>query len=462
MQQQPEVQVLRKDLKLRHMELISLGGIIGSAFFLGTGYAINVVGPAVLISYALGGLIVFLVMLCLSELTVAMPCSSSFIQYSRDYISPSWACGTGWSYWLNWCAYIPAECTAAGIIMHVLIPEVGAFIWALGFALIITVINLSKVKIFGELEFWLSLVKIVAIVGFSILAIAIFFGFHRGEGSGIIGTQYILGDGGFFPNGHLIVITMMVILLVNFQGSEIVCIAAAECADTDAAIPRAARNVAIRIVVLYLVPVLLMVLIYPWAKMNDLNSVFVDVLGSYGFHWAAGVFSFVVLSAALSCANGGMYATVRILYGLSSQKMAPRFLSKLNKNQVPINAALATLVVVWLFLAGSFFFSSSQAFAYLLSISGFTGAICWISICWSQYNFRKQCNRNGVSLKGKFRTPFYPVVPLLGIWLQVGCLVMLFWNEALRPAFYFGVPVVIVPVVVYWLYQRFGNSKVAV
>ncbi|MFZ9035477.1 MAG: amino acid permease [Francisellaceae bacterium] len=446
---------LKKDLKLRHMELISLGGIIGSAFFIGTGYAVSQAGPAILISYALGGLIVFLVMLCLCELTVAMPTSNSFIQYTHDYISPTWACGTGWSYWLNWVAYIPAECTAGGIIMHTFIPAVSPFIWALLFGLVITIINLSKVKIFGELEFWLSMIKIAAIVIFAIIAVFIFFGLYTKTGiKPIIGTKNLLGDGGFFPKGHFIIITMMVILLVNFQGSEIVCLAAAECQNTDVAIPRASRNIAIRIVLLYLIPVFLLVLIYPWNKMSDSNSVFVDALQSYGFNWAAGVFSFVVLSAAFSCANSGMYATVRALYGLSRQNLAPKVFSSLNRHQVPMPAAIFTLIGIWLFLILSYFFSASTAFAYLLSISGFTGAICWISICWAQYNYRKRCKREKKIPNHKFKTPFFPVVPLLGIWLQVACLIFLLFNNELRPTFYFGVPVVILPMVIYWLWQK--------
>ncbi|WP_395947525.1 amino acid permease [Caedibacter taeniospiralis] len=450
-----EVKTLRKDLKLRHLELISLGGIIGSAFFLGTGYIIAQGGPAVLISYALGGLIVFLVMLCLCELTVAMPSSSSFIQYANDYISPTWACGTGWSYWLNWVAYIPAECTAAGMIMHYIIPSVPAFTWAMLFGLLITLINISRVRIFGEMEFWLAIVKIAAIVMFSVLAIFIFFGLYKSGGKvPTIGTEYLLADGGFFPHGKLVVISLMVILLVNFQGSEIVCLAAAESTDTDVAIPRASRNIAIRIVLLYLIPVLLLVLIFPWNKMDSDTSVFVLALQQYGFHWVAGVFTFVILTAAFSCANSGMYATVRALYGLSKQKMAPEIFSRLNRHQVPMPAAIFTLICIWIFLILSYFFSSSTAFSYLLSISGFTGAVCWISICWSQYNFRKYCKKNRIEPKGKFRTPCYPLVPLLGIWLQVACLLLLFFNEELRPAFYFGVPAVLLPMAIYWLHKK--------
>ncbi|WP_038837917.1 amino acid permease, partial [Legionella pneumophila] len=182
----------RRGLKDRHVQLIALGGIIGSGYFLGTGEVINLVGPSVFIAYLLGGLIIYLTMLCMGELAVAIPISGSFVTYTSDFISPTVACGVGWSYWITWVAYIPAECVAGGIIME-LFTGVSGYIWVVCFGLIITYINLAKVDTFGEIEFWLALIKIISLLAFVFLAILIFFGLiHGSEPPGIIGFKYLL------------------------------------------------------------------------------------------------------------------------------------------------------------------------------------------------------------------------------------------------------------------------------
>jgi len=325
------------------------------------------------------------------------------------------------------------------------------FQWSAFFGILITSINLSSVKNFGEIEFWLAIIKIAALILFSALAAFIFLGvIHGSSSTGFIGARYLTGNGGFFPKGKWILMTTMVMLLVNFQGSEIVGLAAGETKNPVKTIPIAARGVSIRIVLLYFVPVFLLTLIFPWNKAGLTQSVFGAALQSYNLKWAAGFFTLVVLSAAISCANSGMYGTVRALHGLAMEGMAPKFLKNLNKNKVPANATYITLCGVWVFLLLSHSISSNKAFASLLGISGFTGAICWISICWSQYNFRKVLKINGYTEKNlKFRVPFFPLFTLAGIWLQVGCLVLTLFNDDLRNSFYLGVPALIIPIILY-------------
>ena len=385
---------LAKSLKARHIELIALGGIIGSCFFLCTGYVLTEVGPAAIFAYILAGVIVYIVTLCLAELTVMAPNSGSFIHYTARYVSPTIACGMGWSYWLGWIIYIPSECIAAGIIMHTFLPYVDTFIWATFFGLFITIINLFKVKLFGEIEFWLALIKIVALGLFSILAVLIFLNIIDNGTGHILGTTYIISDEGFFPKGKLILVTTMVMLLVNFQGTEIIGLAASESNNVEKQMPRIARNVAIRIVGLYVVPVFLLVLIFPWQKMNLNDSVFALALRSYHLETIGALFAFVILIAAFSCANGGFYASTRSLYGLARIKMAPKFLRKLNSAAIPHYVVYVSLITIWGFLILSFTLSSSAAFANLLAMSGFTATVCWICICWAQYNFRKNSSKN--------------------------------------------------------------------
>jgi AAT family amino acid transporter len=441
---------MNRELKNRHLQLISLGGIIGSGYFLGTGYVLEKAGPAAVLAYLLGGIIVLCVMLCMAELAVARPISGSFVTYANDEISPTWACGVGWAYWLNWVAYVPSEMIAAGIIMNKFVPEVSQLWWAVLFGLIVTIINLFNVGKFGESEFWLAIIKIAALVMFTIVSGLICFGVIGGTGEPI-GTDILLGSGGFAPNGYWAIVMTMVIILVNFQGSEIIGLAAGECKEPEKSIPIAVRNVTWRIIALYIIPITLLVSILPWDKATLSESVFAVALSEYGFDWAADLFVFVVLTAAISCSNSGLYGSGRALHALAKINMAPSWLGKLNKNGMPQNSILVSVLGCWLIIVLYTFDTSEMAYTYLLAVSGFTGAMAWISICWSQYNFRKRIIKEGREHELKYKTPFFPYVTLFGIWVQVICLVVIACTEDLQPTLYAGIPMMLIPMAWYRL-----------
>lgn len=442
----------RRALKDRHVQLIALGGIIGSGYFLGTGEVVHLVGPSVFLAYILGGLIVYLTMLCMGELAVAIPISGSFINYTADFISPSLACGVGWSYWISWVAYIPAECVAGGIIMEYF-TGVNGYVWAVSFGLLITYINLCDVGTFGEIEFWLAIIKILALLGFVILAILIFFGMiHGDQPAGIIGRRFILDQGGFFPNGGMAFLTAMVLLLVNYQGSEIIGLAAGESIDPTRMIPNAIRNVTYRILFIYIIPVFCLVLIFPWQKAGLSNSVFADALSFYNLKWAGMVASFVTLTATLSCSNSGVYGIVRSLHALARNGMAPKPLAKLNNQAVPQNAGIVTLIAIWLLLLMGYWFGQTQLYIALLLVSGFTGATAWISLCWAQINFRRRLYKAGYTTADlHFKTPGYPFTGLLAILLMTGCLLFLIFNQNInyQIAFLIGITTLVVPIIIY-------------
>lgn len=449
---------LKRDLKDRHVQLIALGGIIGSGYFLGTGEVVNMVGPSVFIAYILGGFIIYLTMLCMGELAVAIPISGSFVNYTAEFISPTIACGVGWSYWLSWVAYIPAECIAGGIIMEHF-TGVNGYLWAVMIGLIITYINIAKVGIFGEIEFWLAIIKICALMTFVILATLIFFGIiHRPDEGGILGARYLLHDGGLFPNGGIVLLTAMVLLLVNYQGSEIIGLAAGESVDPGRMIPKAVRTITLRILFVYIIPVFCLVVIYPWQKANLQNSVFADALSYYGLHWAGLATSLVTLSATLSCSNSGVYGIVRSLHALARNGMAPDFLSRLNHNSVPQNAGIVTLISIWILLAGSYFFGQSVLYIALLLLSGFTGVTAWISLCWAQINFRKRLIQSGYNPDDlKFKTPFSPYTGIIAIVLMLLCMVFLAFSHdsTYILAFVMGCIAFILPMMIY----RFGGYR---
>ena len=442
----------RRALKDRHVQLIALGGIIGSGYFLGTGAVIHQVGPSVFLAYILGGLIVYLTMLCMGELAVAIPISGSFINYTADFISPSFACGVGWSYWISWVAYIPAECVAGGIIMQHF-TGVNGYVWAVCFGFLITYINIAKVGTFGEIEFWLALVKIIALFSFVALSLLIFFGLiHGPQAPGIIGGKYIFDQGGLFPNGGMALLTAMVLLLVNYQGSEIIGLAAGESIDPARMIPSAIRNVTYRVLFIYIIPVFCLVLIFPWQKAGLNNSVFAEALNFYGLKWAGAAASFVTLTATLSCSNSGVYGIVRSLHALARNGMAPKKLAILNRNAVPQNAGIVTLISIWILLIVSYFFGQTLLYIALLLVSGFTGAIAWISLCWAQINFRRRLYKAGYTTKDlRYMTPGSPYTGVIAIILMLTCLIFLLLNEdpSYKIAFAIGFLTLVTPMVIY-------------
>jgi amino acid transporter, AAT family len=456
---------LKRGIQPWMANLIAIGGIIGSCYFLGTGYLISQMGPSVILLYALGGLIIYTVMQSFAELLVNVPRQGNFISYSAEFISPTWAVGTGWSYWFNWCAYIPSEAVAGGIIMHVFVSEVPVVLWAIAFLLMITVLNLIQVGGFGWVESSLAIVKIAHNVIFCVVAALIVLGLIGS--AGFIGTSVVFPPNGnlyddIFPAGWFILIANMALILVNFQGSEIVGLAAAETQDPKKTVPKACRMVVHRIIRVDILPILFLILIIPYADAGLTDSVFSTALSMYGFREAAAILSFIVLTAAFSCANSGFYGAVRALYGLSLEGMAPRFLSKLNRHCVPMVGTLVTLACCWVVLSLWWFTNGEgQLYIWLLSVSAFTGAICWISICWAQVIFRKRIYERGYTdadiIAPAPLSPWMPV--LIGIVLEIIALVVLAFNPELSGSLYLSVPVVFVPMIIYWAGRKTGRIK---
>mgnify|MGYP000921316472 FL=1 len=443
---------MNRGLKNRHLQLISLGGVIGSGYFLGTGYVLEKAGPAAILAYLLGGIIVLCVMLCLAELAVEKPVSGSFVTYAREHISPTWACGVGWAYWTTWVAYVPSEMIAAGIIMNNFIPEVSQLWWAVFFGLLVTILNLFHVDKFGESEFWLSLIKIIALAAFSIVAGLICLGLIGDQG--YIGTKVLLGSGGFAPNGYWSIVLTMVIILVNFQGTEIIGLAAGECEKPEKSIPIAVRNVTWRIIALYIIPISLLISILPWDKAGLDESVFAVAVTQYGLSGFGAFFAFVILTAAISCSNSGLYGAARALHALARMDMAPSALGHINKNGMPSRSILVSICACWAVILLYSFDPNSALYTYLLAVSGFTGAIAWISICWSEYRSRKRKIAEGTEGALRYKTPFFPYVTLFGIWAQVFCLIVMVFEPELREALYAGIPMLIFPMAWYRLRQR--------
>jgi len=434
---------LRRSLGSWQVQLISIGAIIGSSYFLGLGELISQLGPSIVLAFALGGVIVWFVAMAMGELCAEMPREGSFVSFARELIGAPWAAGVGWSYWFDWCAYIASEMIGGGIILHQFIPACPAMLWTAALGIVVSVLNLLDVKWFGAIDSAMSLIKILAVAAFAFVGIAIYLGF-AGNAGGVIHESSFFTAGKMtretlFPAGGLAVVLSMVIILVNYAGTEVISLASAETDDPSKHVVRDCRRVAISIVVLFVVPLLVLVSIFPYTQASLNQSVFSQALEHYGFKWAAAFFSFVALTAAISCANSGLYGTVRALYGLGKEGLAPAMVTKLNRAAIPGVATWMTIAGCWGFFPLYVFFNGTAFYTWLLAVSGFTGAVCWLSISWSHLRFVKK--RDG-------RAPLWCYA---SISLQLLCLGLIPFSKEFRGCLLIGIPVLVIPILlVYW------------
>ena len=353
------------------------------------------------------------------------------------------------------------------------IGQINGYVWAILFLLIITFINLAHVESFGFVESILAIMKILAVVVFAIVAIGLIFGLYVGHpvGFSIVAPTHHARFSDIFCGGWLPLITYMVIILVNYEGSEIIGLAASETQNPAVTVPRACIQVTWRIIGIYVIPVTCLVFILSHTDSGLNGSMFAAALFEYSkmlhlpwLSWIAASFAFIVLCAAFSCANCGMYAMVRALFALSVEGLAPQTFRKLNKNSVPQNATIFSLVLCWVILGIQFFFSQSNFYVVLISVSGFTGTICWILICASQVVFRHRVMKRGYTKKDLHApAPLSPWLPIIvGVILEtVGLLAMPFSGTGpLWWAFLASVIVLIIPIVVFRIVTK-GKSAIA-
>lgn len=458
---------MRKDLSLLQIQLISLGSFIGSCYFLTIGDSISHLGIITLIALLLGGFIVWSIAQAMVELSVSMPREGSFVSQAKELIGSPWAASVGWSYWINWCAYVPSEMLAGAFIMNQFFPAISTMWWTIYLAIIISIVNLSQVKNFGKVEAFLSLIKIGSIFIFCVAGILIWLGVvgkYQKFGGHFLGLEYFKNQNeitSITPLAIIVILQRIILILVNYQGTEIVTLSASEQKNPKQNIPLAIRSVSYRIIGLYLIPVLLVLMIMPYQEASALNKpVFEVALERYGLVWPSVFFSMIVIIAAISCANSGIYGAVRVIYSLSLENLAPAFLSKLNRNQVPSWAAYITLITCWSFVFLFMFAQGTLLYKGLLAVSGFTGAICWISITWSQLRFRKRWINRGKTINELvFAAPGFPYLSYFILWTQIACLIFVVFDPELRDGLYVGLPAVLIPFVVFYIRDEILNRK---
>ncbi|ENU30170.1 amino acid permease [Acinetobacter sp. NIPH 1852] len=419
---------LKHGLSNRHIQLIALGGAIGTGLFLGISQSIKLAGPSVILGYAIAGLIAFLMMRQLGEMVVQEPVSGSFSHFANKYWGSFAGFMSGWNYWVLNILVCMAELTAIGLYIQYWWPEIPTWASALAFFLLINGINLLHVKLFGEMEFWFSIVKILAIlamIGFGSYLLA------TGTAGPQAGISNLWALGGFFPFGIEGLVMAMAVIIFAFGGIELFGITAAEARDPDKTLPKAVNQIIYRILIFYIATLFILFALFPWNQMIEGGSPFVMVFASLDSHGVATMLNFVILTAAVSVYNGTSYCSSRMLLGLAEQGNAPKFLKHINKRGIPTNAVLVSAFVTVLCVLINYLFPE-KAFALLMMLVVAAIVINWIVISWTHLKFRKAMQIQGQSTK--FPSIAYPFSNYLCIVFMLGILVVMSLSPDMRIA----------------------------
>jgi len=405
--EQQQGETLKRGLKNRHIQLIALGGAVGTGLFLGIADTIRMAGPSVLLGYAIGGFIAFMIMRQLGEMVVEEPVAGSFSHFAYKYWGNFAGFASGWNYWILYVLVAMAELTAVGKYIQYWWPEIPTWISALVFFFIINAINLTNVKVYGEMEFWFSIIKVAAVIGMIVFGAWLLFGGHAGPDASV---SNLWDRGGFFPNGITGMVMAMAVIMFSFGGLELVGITAAEADDPEKSIPKATNQVLYRILIFYIGSLTVLLSLYPWTKVIGGASPFVMIFHDLGDSLVANALNVVILTAALSVYNSCVYCNSRMLFGLAQQGNGPKALMKLDRRGVPfvaigVSAAATAICVLINYLM------PGEAFGLLMALVVSALVINWAMISLAHLKFRRRKDAQGVETR--FKALFYPV----GNWI---------------------------------------------
>jgi L-asparagine transporter-like permease len=450
---------LRKTLTAGKLSMIAIGGAIGTGLFLGSGFAIGIAGPAVLVSYGIGALIALLLMGCLAEMTVTHPTTGSFGTYAEYYISPLAGFLVRYAYWTCIVLAVGTEVTAIALYMKFWFPAVPGWLWIALFSGTLITVNALSVSTFGTVEYWFSLLKITAIIVFILLAgylVAQAYAANPAV-SGSIGFRNYTAFGGFLPHGVSGVWVAVIMAIFSFLSIEMIAVAAGEAAQPEIAIMRAFFSTVVRLVLFYILTLALMLAVLPWTLAGSTKSPFVMVMEALHVPAAGGVMNFVILIAALSAMNSQLYISTRMMFSLSRAGQAPRVLGTLTPRGIPLNALLVSTSGIAVATVLSVI-SPTRAFLMMVGISVFGAMFTWMMIFITHYFFRRARAHAG-NAPSRFRMWGFPATTLLGAGLMAALLLTTAFTEAFRMTLVFGLPFLAVLSLVF--YYRFRGSAAA-
>lgn len=445
-------QQLQRRLSTRHIRFIALGSAIGTGLFYGSSEAIKSAGPAVLLAYLVAGIAVFIVMRALGEMAVNKPVTGSFSQYATEYIGPMAGFITGWTYCFEMVIVAIADVTAFGIYMGFWFPDVSRWVWVLGIIFLIGGINLMNVRVFGELEFWFSLLKVTAIGAMIILGLGlIVFGIGSSSGEPV-GIHNLWTQGGFFSNGFEGVLMSLAMTMFAFGGIEVIGISAGEAEHPKRVIPRAINSVPLRILVFYIGTVFVLMSIYPWNEIGNQGSPFVQLFEHIGIQSAATILNIVVITASISAINSDVFGAGRMMYGMAQKGQAPKVFASLSRFGIP----WVTVTVIGIALLAAVVLNAlvpESAFLLVASLGTFATLWVWLMILLAQMGMRRKMSREAVE-KLEFPVRGYPVAPALAVAFMLLVIGLIGYMPDTRVSLYAGGVWLVLLMVVYALWGR--------
>ena len=449
---------LQRQLTPRHITFMALGMCIGAGLFLGSASTIKLAGPSVLIAYLFGGAMIFVIMRALGEMAAHEPIAGSFSAYAHKYLGPYAGYLTGWNYWVLMMGVGIAESTAVGIYMKDWFPELPQWIWAFASVVMIGGLNLMAVKVYGEMEFWFALIKVLTVVlmilgGFGIIWLG------WGNGGQPVGISNLWTHGGWFPNGFTGMVLALPVLVFSFGGIETIGMAAAEAAHPERTIPKAVNSVIWRILIFYIGSLFVIMAIYPWNELGTQGSPFVTTFAKLGIPQAAGLINFVVITAALSSFNSTTFSGSRMLHSLATKGQAPAAMGRLSANGVPVRGVLVTIFFLLLGVLMNYLVPE-RIFGMIMSILAFNTVWTWGTVLVAHWRFHR---RQPQPLP--FRLRLWPLSSVLALAFLAFVLVMLGYSPDTRVALYVGVAWVVLLTVAYWLFgvgRRMRSALVTV
>ncbi|WP_336276868.1 amino acid permease [Bartonella sp. CB178] len=449
---------LKRGMNKRQVVFLALGSAIGTGLFYGSAQAIKLAGPGVLIAYCISGVAIFMVMRALGEMIIHNPLPGSFARYAAIYISPLAGFLTGWTYVFEMVLVGLADITAFATYMGFWYPNVSPWVWALGITLIITGINLSAVEVYGELEFWLSFIKVTAIIAMIVIGIAIlFFGWNTSAVPSAVGIHNLWENGGFFPNGLFGFLACFSVVVFAFGGIEIIGMAVMEVQDPHNTIAKAINSTPARILLFYVMTLAILMSLYPWNEIGLMDSPFVSIFEKLGISSAAHVMNIVVVTAAISAMNGGMYGAGRMIHGLSHEGYALKKFQRLSKNGIPF---FVILLIFSIFLVGVAlnYFYHDRLFFLVAAMTTFATVFVWMMILISQIFMRLKMSKEMQSSL-KFPIPFWPIGSIFSVLFMVFIFVVLWFFDSTRPVLIVGISWIVWLVVCFYAIKFFNVRK---
>ncbi|HEM6405691.1 TPA: amino acid permease [Streptococcus suis] len=432
-----------REMNSRHLQMLSIGGVIGTGLFLSSGYTIAQAGPfGAVAAYLFGAIMVYLVMFSLGELSVAMPVTGSFHTYATKFISPGTGFMVAWMYWLCWVVALASQFVGAAQLMQRWFPSVPIWIFATIFAVIVFGLNTLSVGWFAKAEDALSSIKVYAIVAFIVLGTLAIFGILPFEGTNAAPLFTNITAQGLLPNGLVGLISVMLSVNYAFSGVEMIGIAAGETDNPKKAVPQAIKSTIGLLVIFFVLTIVVLAALLPMSEAGVTEAPFVLVLDKIGFPYAADIMNFIILTAILSASTSGLYASSRMLWSLANEGMISKELVKINKHGVPMRGMILSMIGVVIALITSIY-AEDTIFLALVSIAGFAVVIAWLAIPLAQIGFRREFLKTHSVDELEYKTPFSPTLPWITVILLVISIIGIGWDPSQRAGLYFGVPFMI-------------------